>query len=136
MMLEPDCVDPWSRPLEGSDCYTKSTNGLTYEQAVAYCSSIGGFLAEPRSQSDTTAILLLDFMSTGYFWIGLSDLKNEGEFRWESNTDAPSYSNWRSGEPNNFKGNEDCVAWCDCVGKRGWNDIMCGDKNFALCQKL
>ena len=44
----------------------------------------------------------------------------------------PSYTNWRSGEPNNFGGNEDCVVLRNNDGK--WNDVRCWTSIHFACQ--
>ena len=43
------------------------------------------------------------------FWIGLSDVKHEGDWRLASNNSKkPSYQNWQKGEPTNDK-DKDCA---------------------------
>ena len=43
------------------------------------------------------------------FWVGLTDLGSEGDWRLASNGLKPLYENWHHGQPNNFGGNEDCA---------------------------
>ena len=73
-------------------------------------------------------------------WIGLQRNNITGVFEWIDGTPF-LYDNWKSGEPNNVKGNENCVFM-----KRGgeWNDDPCDlngysfweDKNLlTLCEK-
>jgi hypothetical protein len=45
----------------------------------------------------------------GLYWIGLSDQKIEGKFVWSSTNEVSEYTNWRTGEPNDSKSDEDCV---------------------------
>ena len=66
------------------------------------------------------------------FWIGLTDLESEGNWRFASDHSKPSYLNWHNdSEPNNgggFLGNEDCAmirigpkpSWKDT-----WSDLRC-----------
>ena len=61
----------------------------------------------------------------------------EGHWVWESSGVPFTYTNWRSGEPNNSGGNEDCVyKYYDY-----WNDDVCTNmvgmlslKIHALCE--
>ena len=55
------------------------------------------------------------------FWIGLSDVKCEGDWRLASNGLKPSYLNWAWGEPNNKWGKEDC-AQLSFGSKSSWRD--------------
>merc|ERR1719230_47383 len=69
------------------------------------------------------------------FWIGLTDKKKEGTFKWTDGS-ALKFENWRRAEPNNWRawgGGEDCVV----SGNDGtWNDVFCW-KNFRpLCMKV
>lgn len=67
------------------------------------------------------------------FFTGLNDIDSEGNYTWSDNTTF-NVSNWRSnaGEPNNYKGNEDCVEihW---DGK--WNDNKCDAEFGFICEK-
>jgi len=73
-------------------------------------------------------------------WIGLSDAADEGTFRWVTGPEAGqllSYSDWRTGEPNNNgpTGNEDYVTWANYPnGPAGgaWNDVAEGEKVWQL----
>ena len=44
---------------------------------------------------------------------------------------ALGWQNWRSGEPNDLDGDEDCV---NIFGDGLWNDIRCSDEFKAVCQ--
>ncbi|MDE0323153.1 MAG: sigma-70 family RNA polymerase sigma factor [Candidatus Poribacteria bacterium] len=57
-------------------------------------------------------------------WIGLNDIAQEGEWRWD-NGEPLTYTNWGFQEPNDTSnGNEDCVI----MGPSGeWEDINPGD---------
>ena len=45
-----------------------------------------------------------------------------------------SYTNWDKGEPNNAKGNEDCVY--TYAGKNKWNDDPCNMEMSYVCEKV
>ena len=93
-------------------------------------------LVEIDSDEENTA-LVEEINRRGYtdrninFWIGLTDLEKEGDWRLASDYSKPSYLNWHKGEPNNgggALGNEDCAririgpkpSWKDT-----WSDIRC-----------
>jgi len=84
-------------------------------------------------------------------WLGASDKQSEGYWKWSNgdlfwmqNADvntASTYSNWRSGEPNNADGNEHCATY---LPEKGWNDVKCdsasqiivefGPETSSLCE--
>ncbi|XP_073478621.1 hepatic lectin-like [Aquarana catesbeiana] len=68
------------------------------------------------------------------YWIGLSDIEEEGKWTWVDGTDyASSYKAWMPNEPNNNDNNEDCAhLWL----KGKWNDKKCSHAEYtALCEK-
>ena len=69
------------------------------------------------------------------FWIGLTDLFEEGNFVW-SDGDKSTYQNWLPGEPNNGRqGNEHFGhIWTKGVHQRKWNDWLNEAPVMALCQ--
>ena len=84
-----------------------------------------------------------DFISSlspqgSLFWIDgkRSCDRSDCPFHWSGQNQKISYNNWRQGEPNNDRGNEDCIAvgW----GKNLWNDVKCSVNWFAgyVCKKV
>lgn len=59
---------------------------------------------------------LLILIKTGYVW---------------SDQSAVDYTNWNSGEPNDYKGNEDCVEYQTSTHK--WNDRNCYSATNYIC---
>ncbi|KAJ8320421.1 hypothetical protein KUTeg_002008 [Tegillarca granosa] len=67
--------------------------------------------------------------------IGLSDQRYEGSFRWEGTGETVGLTDWWKGQPDNHKGNEDCVHIARSYGY-SWNDIPCEHyKSSYICQK-
>ena len=94
-------------------------------------------LAEVYS-ADVNDVLKTMIKATGYTgkdrstWLGLNDLAKEGTFVWDSSGKTPSFTDWKSGEPNN-KGDEDCVnLFIHDFAK--WNDASCHSKYRFVCQ--
>lgn len=65
------------------------------------------------------------------FWIGLNDLAKEGWFTWISDYSTVAYTDWHPGNPNNYRGNEDC---CEIHGFH-WNDDNCARPYCFICEK-
>ncbi|XP_022609192.1 CD209 antigen-like protein E [Seriola dumerili] len=75
----------------------------------------------------------LNFVTTLYTrtWIGLSDIAQEGKWKWVDGTDLGGGGFWQAGEPNN-NGHEDCVEISRSNGD--WNDVSCDTKIPWICE--
>ena len=74
------------------------------------------------------------------YWIGLSDADHEGVWKWVDGTRLTGYENWRSGQPNNFGGGQDCAGirmgiHFDKVYDAEWHDHPCEKKKRFICEK-
>jgi hypothetical protein len=114
----------WPAASGGNGHYYLLTGAMTRSAAEAAAVQLGGHLAEINDAAER------DFLNnsvTGQyhetFFIGLTDERDEGEFRWTSG--APlTLASWATGEPNNFGLGEDCVE-INAFGLGLWNDIHC-----------
>ena len=76
-----------------------------------------------------------------HFWIGLTDLEEEGVWRFESNGSEPQYTNWHYNEPDNNT-DADCVRLKKPTNQWKWGDFPCNlssynDNQFtihAICE--
>merc|ERR1712072_1216923 len=56
------------------------------------------------------------------FWLGIHDISNEGKFIYDSDGKDLVWTNWNTGEPNDWRNGEDCVRSDDrSAGKYKWN---------------
>ncbi len=59
-------------------------------------------------QISCTQASLYTILSSGlYYWMGLTDLANEGVFKWQTNFDEANFTFWYTDEP--VSGGDDCV---------------------------
>lgn len=47
--------------------------------------------------------------SSRYVWIGANDMATEGRWSWVASGADIGYSNWRRGEPSNYRGEQHCA---------------------------
>merc|ERR1719270_2039292 len=111
-----------------------NNNKVNYDTAKQSCTNIGGILYEPRDQSVMKSVIsLAKKANLGEFWIGIHDMDNEGTFIYDSDKSKLSFTNWNSGEPNNWGSGEDCAA---VDGSGNWNDLPCADfQRSYICIK-
>ncbi|XP_060772616.1 CD209 antigen-like protein C isoform X2 [Neoarius graeffei] len=72
-------------------------------------------------------------LSKSTAWIGLTDLDNEGTWKWVDDTPLGT-GYWRQEEPNN-KGEEDCVLVTYPKNEQCWNDAKCFIEAPWICEK-
>ena len=110
-------------------CYyfAREVQSLKYSEALDYCYSKGGMLAEPTDSLKQATLMTL-VKAQGpmkNWWIGATDEASEGQWRWESGTPW-DYTSWYPNEPSNsdYTGStENCAAiWS---GESLWNDCNC-----------
>ena len=121
---------------------------MTWFEAKDHCRGEGGMLVEINSEEENAA-LVEESNRRGYnkmhFWIGLSDVDNEGDWRHASNGLEPSYLNWDvdDGQPNNKGDNEGCARLRigpEYAAKDMWSDTRCDKAQnnpyslHALCE--
>ncbi|XP_068236631.1 perlucin-like [Palaemon carinicauda] len=104
---EPTCPPPFFQVM--FECfYIHVHHHLTWWQARDFCRDMGGDLAEPSHPSALIAVVMQKHGTGPYhFWLGASDLKQQGNFTWLSGN--PVDSGWRPGQPDNEGGVEDCL---------------------------
>jgi Ca2+-binding RTX toxin-like protein len=98
------------------------SKAATWTEAQAEAKSLGGNLVTINDQAEQDW-LVKTFYQNNSLWIGYTDEKTEGTFKWV-NGESSTYTNWNTGEPNNGLGgwDEDYVHFlADSDGK--WNDL-------------
>lgn len=94
----------------------------TWEEAVEYLGSLGGYPAAITSQEENDALygyMLSMEVESAYF--GLTDSVQEGTWIW-INEEPVDYTNWHSGEPNNENSAENYAMFYYRYTDGTWND--------------
>jgi hypothetical protein len=115
---------------------------MTWTEAEAACKSISDFASlvkiTGQNEQDFITRRIQDFSSNADAWIGLSDLKNEGVFKWSddgfdlTNTD---YQLWANGKPSENKENSDCVMILWVRQDGAWTVQDCSLKQNFICTR-
>lgn len=137
------CLPGWT--FTNSLCYYFSFSDAMkrrpWQEARQFCRKQGGDLAVIDSREKHLAISelinnyqdpLRPIVHSG-FWIGLSDVQEEGHWKWLDGTRLIE-GYWNNGEPNNL-GNEDCAATYPRSNPfHAWNDAPCSHDLKWICQ--
>ena len=118
----------------GSSNYNLYKSPQKWKNAKLICQNFGSKLVKIESEKENEFIKREYLSSEGPYWIGLSDSDSEGEWKWTDGTVLlTGYQRWKSGQPNNKDGKQDCVAIYG--GKAKWNDVRCSRKLGFICEK-
>jgi hypothetical protein len=114
-------------PVGDGSCVVFFSTPKNFGDAQAACIMFGSQLAILDSADRDAAAKSL--IGTSDVWLGLSDLAQEGTFKWIDGT-ALAFQNFAANEPNNANGafEEDCTMYSGSRG--GWDDRPC-DANVA-----
>ena len=121
-----ECDTDWIK-YEGH-CYLRVTSGWKWTFAMTNCMNHGGYLLEIETAEENTFIR--SAFPSGDYWIGGSDLAQEGTFIWYSGNPL-TFTAWLSGEPNGGN-SENCIR-IDTDGK--WRDKSCSWALHSICEK-
>ncbi|KAG9478639.1 hypothetical protein GDO78_012347 [Eleutherodactylus coqui] len=103
-----------------------------YKDALTQCRIRGGTLAMPKDQR--TNSLIADYISSlGLLrvFIGINDFDKEKQFMYVDNTPVQNYSSWKTGEPSDDSGHEDCV---EMLSSGAWTEVDCNLTIYFVCE--
>ena len=118
--------------IPGAGLFHIPNDAKPWSEAKRYCESKLGFLVELVNRE--LEVKVKNYVNTKYgistFWLGARDHHTEGVFRWESSNQILAYTNWGTGEPNNYAKREDCAEFSSGI----WNDLDCNESRRFICQ--
>jgi hypothetical protein len=83
----------------------------TWNGARDFCRRVGSKLLEPETEDANNHVTeASNARNISQFWIGVSDLQKESEFRYDSNGQKITWENWANSQPNDNEGGEDCTS--------------------------
>eukprot|EP00978_Attheya_sp_CCMP212_P041609 scaffold240595_cov63-Attheya_sp.AAC.9 len=112
-------LDPTSTPVMIL-CFQSSPLNLTTHEAAA--NQLQGHVVSIHSAEENWLVVHITGTPA---WIGLVDYAVEGDFVWIDGSDL-NFTIWRSGEPDNNLGNQDCTLIAYSV-QNEWDDGTCSD---------
>ncbi|CAH1272632.1 TNR [Branchiostoma lanceolatum] len=130
----------WKR--HGLSAFKVFTDTLkTHGDAKAACAAEdGATLAIVKDQATLDFIASLQNQQAdgiANVYIGLNEITSEGNYVWEDGSDIGNFHPWEPGQPNNYRGNEDCfwMTGPSNANPHTWNDISCSSLAGYVCQK-
>ncbi|XP_049888756.1 macrophage mannose receptor 1-like [Epinephelus moara] len=125
------CKTGWRR--HGSYCYFIGRQTKTFDEAKDDCKSSDSYLADVSNGVDNAFLVsLVGMRPEKYFWLGLSNQKNTGQFVW-TNTDSVRFTHWSAEMTGHPQG---CVAMSTGVFAGLWDVLPCTNKEKYICKHL
>ncbi|KAM6168131.1 C-type lectin domain family 4 member G [Erethizon dorsatum] len=125
------CPTSWL-PFRGS-CYYFSEPRATWQEAERNCAGNAAHLVI-IGDLDEQGFLTRHTRGRGY-WLGLRAVRSAGQiqgYQWVDGVRI-SFSHWNTGEPNDSRGQEDCVMM---LHSGLWNDAPCSsERDGWICEK-
>ncbi|VDI53177.1 Hypothetical predicted protein [Mytilus galloprovincialis] len=75
------------------------------------------------------------FICEKTYWLGGTDIENEGDWMWSTSQTDITFADWGDGQPRNSDGNEHCLQMKYEYGLT-WNDDPCIFKKRFVCEKI
>ena len=107
---------------------------MTWKDALETCLHIKRDLISISSAMEDKSVeeMMVKNGDLKSIWIGLNDIKTEGNFEWTDGTKF-NYANWDEGEPNNTSNTrQNCVQKPKWKGYR-WVDTRCSNNRSFIC---
>ncbi|XP_069737677.1 CD209 antigen-like protein A isoform X2 [Phaenicophaeus curvirostris] len=115
----------------GESCYFFSSTAKPWLDAKYDCAKFNARLVIIDTEEENR-FLASRITDNHVFWLGLSDVEDEGNWQWVDRR-SPSFVSWNNGEPNNAGYNgEDCAI---IYSSGHWNDIACSSNEAWICER-
>ncbi|XP_076087917.1 perlucin-like isoform X2 [Mytilus galloprovincialis] len=138
--VQSECHRGWFH--YGNSCYFFSHTLKTWGDAASFCRTYHSYLATIETESENTYLadtitLIRNGNGKGRYWIGGTDEVFEGVWVWVASGKQFSYTNWHTGDPDNWKTGENCLELLVLLelhlpGK--WNDADCLLQVLFICE--
>ncbi len=115
----------------GGKYYVSDALAANYNDGLKFCTNAGGRIALPTNEEENNLLMSLHaVLGSSYIMIGTTDRQIEGTFV-DMHNQPLTFTKWMKNEPNDYRGNEDCVA---IFTDGEWNDVKCDSEWHVVCE--
>ncbi|XP_062622106.1 perlucin-like protein isoform X2 [Saccostrea cucullata] len=113
-------------------CYFFSHTTASWADAGSTCTQLGSKLVEPKTMEEAWFLISHSQNLGKSFWMGMSDLVEEGRWEYSSTHDRVTLDLWQPGEPNAHTEENCMLMWQPFHGK--WGDYFCNKMINFVCE--
>lgn len=132
------CSGGWAWSKYSGTCIKDNADTIkTWTDARAVCKDHRADLVVIRNEEVNEFIHDMAQSVQGAFWIGLNDLKVEGEFKWLDSDEKTTYTKWLENQTDHAHPDDDCVQINNVYSRstRSWTDDLCSNEKRIFCEK-
>jgi len=131
---EEGCPPGWVNSVEGCFLFDY-TKALNWRDAQEVCESMGGFLAEVKTEEQamlltSLAVVQESILGISAWWVGLTEQGHQGRWVWQHSVEDTTYTNWAPDYPDYTNTEDDCVVMASRDSFM-WSNTDCG--GLAAC---
>ncbi|KFQ29409.1 Macrophage mannose receptor 1, partial [Merops nubicus] len=117
----------------GFYCYSMAQLPATFSEAKQICeeNKVTSLVLILHRYEQAFFTSVIGFNPAKYFWIGLSDVEEQGTFKWASG-EAVTFTHWNAG----MRRESGCVAMNTGASVGLWEVLKCEETNMFLCKQL
>uniref|UniRef100_A0ACB8EJS7 Uncharacterized protein n=2 Tax=Sphaerodactylus townsendi TaxID=933632 RepID=A0ACB8EJS7_9SAUR len=121
------CPEGWL--MDRGKCYYFHEQAMHWSSAKKFCEDRDGYLVSINDDIEQT--FLDSNKKASWYWIGLNDMKSEGNFVWLDGSPL-TYRHWSLFQPDDHDTGEDCGMM---KTDGAWNDYPCGNTvDGCICE--
>ncbi|KAH8368559.1 hypothetical protein KR084_012908, partial [Drosophila pseudotakahashii] len=122
-------IPPKFEQIDSRYFYIENNEIQDWPTAGETCRQMGGYLAAIQNESELNA-LKARLNTNSYYWLGIHDRVEKGEFVSLASGKAAKFLKWHIGYPKNYTQGVSCV-W---LANGEMHDFYCNYKTHFICQ--
>ncbi|XP_063431478.1 perlucin-like [Mytilus trossulus] len=136
--VQADCPNGFTR--HDDSCYKAIRIRATWAESTVYCHMFGSELTSIETELENRFVIgMLQNMKGSFnpvkFWLGGSDMAEEGSWVWAKSGQPLTYTNWQHGNPDNGNdGDEHCMDLREDHHWQ-WGDNNCDEHFYFVCER-
>jgi len=128
----------WKTNPDNGHKYALTPYAMPWQTAENFAKTHRGHIVAINN-ADENAFLVETFGGQVEYWTGLTDMEEEGKWKWTTG-EKVIFTNWAAKEPDNYKQMQHCVIFNKQLGRSAgsaagfWNDVGGNDIHIGIVE--